>query len=128
MGYSVKGRMTNAKVTEADVQRMRRLHAAGTHTARQLAFEYKLAAETVRKILRWETFAWVGEEGPGGTPPAGLPPQPADYSPEAMLARLQAQGLAPASPAPGKQTSQADKLLGELGAPSANTANSQEGK
>lgn len=93
MVYSVKGRMTNAKVQEADVRRMRRLHVAGQASPRQLALEYGLATETVRKILRYETFAWVGEEGPGGVEPARLPAT-AEPDPARFLARLQAEGLA----------------------------------
>lgn len=124
MGYSIKGRATNAKLGEADVRRMRREHSLGLKTPRQLAQEFGLAAETVRKVLRYETFAWVGEEGPGGMPPAVLPQ--GDFSPEAVLARLQAQGLAPASTPLGEQISQANKLLGELDTPSAKTANSQQ--
>lgn len=93
MTYSVKGRMTNAKVQEADVRRMRRLHAAGQATPRQLALEHGLATETVRKILRYETFAWVGEEGPGGVPPASLPATPSEPDPARFLARLQAEGI-----------------------------------
>ena len=93
MVYSVKGRMTNAKVQEADVRRMRRLHMAGQASAKQLALEYGLATETVRKILRYETFAWVGEEGPGGVEPARLPSLPTEPDPARFLARLQAEGL-----------------------------------
>lgn len=113
MGYSIKGRATNAKLGEADVRRMRREHSLGLKTPRQLAQEFGLAAETVRKVLRWETFAWVGEEGPGGVAPATLPPAPdgKDYSPEAVLARLQAQGLAPASPPPTTEPPPLEELL-----------------
>jgi len=113
MGYSIKGRMTNSKVTEADVRHMRRVHKAGLRSARELAQDYGMAAESVRKILRWETFTWVGEEGPGGVAPATLPPAPdgKDYSPAAMLARLQAQGLAPASPPPATEPPSLEELL-----------------
>ena len=47
----------NAKITEESVRALRQL--AGRHTPKELARIYGLGLETVRRILRRDTWAWV---------------------------------------------------------------------
>lgn len=92
-GYSKQGRTTRAKVTELEVRRMRREAEAGT-SARDLARRFGLSTETVRRILRWETWAWVSEEDDGSQPPAPYA-QPSEVELAASLARvLEKAGMA----------------------------------
>ena len=63
-GHSREGRTTNASLNEEAVRRIRLMHRQGEST-RVLAKEYGVGVETVRRVLRWETWAWVSEEGSG---------------------------------------------------------------
>lgn len=108
---------TNSSLTEVDVRAMRLQHALGQASPKQLAAAYKVAVETVRKILRWETWGWVSEEGPGATHEqwAGGKPALTDDAIAASKARFMA-GLS--GPARLQQEVTAlkrtDKLLDEL--------------
>lgn len=53
-------------LNEAIVRRMR-LQAQQGRTARELADEHDCGVETVRRILRWETWRKVSEVGPGAS-------------------------------------------------------------
>ena len=86
-------RAPRASLTEAAVRSIRRRHTQGEASVKDLAREYGLGAETIRRILRWETWAWVGEAGPGA-PAEAWAPRPED------LAASQARLLALASGAP----------------------------
>ena len=50
-----RARPGNTKLTEADVARIRKRLAAG-ETPRAVAADYKMAAETIRKIRRGEMW------------------------------------------------------------------------
>ena len=106
MVYSPRGRTARATLSEADARQIRFRAKMKGATSRELAADYKVGMETIRRVLRWETFAWVGEEGPGATaeewekamPPLIIP------SPEDFFAR---HGLAAhnAGPTRGGQAS-----------------------
>jgi hypothetical protein len=51
----------NAKLTPTDVLAIRRLHASGESIA-ALARQYPVHANTVRKIIRREKWAWLPDE------------------------------------------------------------------
>jgi len=87
---------TNTRLTEADVRSMRLRHAQGKASTRELSLEYGLATESVRKILRRETWAMVSEEGPGAPAEAWVRPPPSDEEIAASLKRFQAL-IAPTS-------------------------------
>lgn len=53
----MRQRMGNAQLTEDEVRAIRRL--AHVHSAREIAKLYGLGAETIRRLLRGETWAWV---------------------------------------------------------------------
>ena len=53
-------RAPRALLTEADVRRIRRL--APTTPTRQLADDFGIGLETVRRIVRWDTWRWVSED------------------------------------------------------------------
>ena len=59
---------TNASLSEAEVRSIRLRARTERASVRLLAQEYGVGAETIRRVLRWETWAWVSEEGPGATP------------------------------------------------------------
>lgn len=67
-GFSQKGRASRAALNEAAVRAMRAedasLKAAGFSGAsvKQLADIHGVGRETIRRILRWETWRWVSEE------------------------------------------------------------------
>jgi len=91
MPYSKKGRSARAELTEAAVRGIRSKAALGA-SVRQLAEEYDVGFETVRRILRWETWRWVDEEGPGFVAPP-IDPATIAASQERFLEKLRAAGL-----------------------------------
>lgn len=103
MAYSPKGRTARADLTEADVRSIRSRAALGIST-RQLAQEYTVGFETIRRILRWETWRWVSEEGSG----AVLPPPASPAEIEASKARFLAM-IGDQAP-PSSMPSMADSL------------------
>lgn len=56
----------NAKLTAADAVGMRKRVAEGTSTAKAEQMRFRVSMETVRRVLRYETFANAGDV-------AGLP-------------------------------------------------------
>lgn len=95
---SRKGRITGAVLNEAAVRNMRlrdsKLREAGTPglDVRAEADKFDVGPETIRRILRWDTWRWVGEEGPGADAAAWA--QPAS---EAAAAESKARFLAMAA-------------------------------
>jgi len=89
-GYSPQGRAARASLTEADVRRIRQLGAEGVPT-RKLADTYSMTPEAIRRILRWETWRWVSEEGAGFEARA-LPPDQAALLEEFMKPKPQLAG------------------------------------
>ena len=67
-GYSPKGRTARAAIDEAAVRRIRQLGSQGQST-RSLADAYGITPEAIRRILRYDTWRWVSEEGPGFVQP-----------------------------------------------------------
>lgn len=78
-------RVTNTNFTEADVARIKRNLSLGFST-RELAQANGCAIETIRKIARGDTWAWV--EAERGEAPAKAPPPTPDVIAESQ-ARLQ---------------------------------------
>lgn len=99
MSYSPQGRGARGKVDEAAVRRIRQLAGQGQST-RALADAYGLTPEAVRRIVRWDTWRWVSEEGAGFVQPVADPEDIA-ASQERLLASLAAEGITP-SPGLGK--------------------------
>ena len=89
MSYSPQGRGARGKVGEPEVRRIRQLAGQGQST-RSLADAYDLTPEAVRRIVRWDTWRWVSEEGPGFVQPAALPAEIAAAQ-ERLLAELTGQ-------------------------------------
>jgi len=52
-------RVANAQVNEELVRTIRRFAAAGTYSIKELAKMYNLGKETVARIVRRDTWAWV---------------------------------------------------------------------
>ena len=93
MTYTKAELYGNAKLTHEEVRAIRRRGAAREHP-RDIARSYQVAPETIRKILRWDTYTMVPEEGPGELPPARQSPSSTEIT--ASQARvLVAAGLAP---------------------------------
>lgn len=97
MSYSKAELYGNAKFTDPTIRVIRRRGAAGEHP-RALAREYLCAPDTIRKILRWETYSLVAEVGVEEEVERKYVPAPGEV--EASLARLQAKLEEGASPAP----------------------------
>lgn len=55
--------MPRTELTPAEVLRIRQLWDTGRYTARGIAQVYGCAAETVARIGRRETWAWLSEQG-----------------------------------------------------------------
>lgn len=53
-------RTSNSVLTEVEVRKIRSL--AASHSVKALAEAFGVGAETVRRILRRETWTWVGEK------------------------------------------------------------------
>ena len=91
-----KAQITNTRLTEADVRSMRLRHAQGVASVRDLSAEFGLAAESVRKIIRRETWATVSDEGPGAPAEAWRGPEPTREeilaSQQRLLGMLRAEG------------------------------------
>jgi hypothetical protein len=84
-------RVTNTNFTEAQVARIKRNLLLG-FSARELAQANGCALETIRKIGRGDTWAWVeaeAAEAPAELPPAPLPSAIAES--QARLKRLLAE-------------------------------------
>ena len=88
MSYSARGRGARAKLSETDARNIRLRASKFHHTPRQMAPEYGVGVETVRRVLRWETFAYLSEVGPGA-PAEEWKPAASDVA--ASQARLQAK-------------------------------------
>lgn len=58
-GEEMKGKNPNATLTEEDVFMIRE-RAAGGMPAKKLAEFFNVGVETVRRVIRRETWAWVG--------------------------------------------------------------------
>lgn len=101
MAYSKGGRTARAELTEAAVRGIRSKAALGA-SVRKLAQEYDIGFETIRRILRWETWRWVSEEGEGSVyKPVEVSPEQIAAS-EARFRRLIGQDNAgPAADNPG---------------------------
>ena len=67
MSWSKEGAKARAKLSEAAVRNIRLRAQTQGASPRDLAREHGVATETIRRILRWETHAYVGEEGPGAS-------------------------------------------------------------
>ncbi len=80
-GYSRNGRTTNASLTEKDVRFIRSSFERGDFTARELARKYGVGTESIRRIIRWDTWTWVSEEGEGYVAPKKI-----EFSPEEIKA------------------------------------------
>jgi len=61
-GYQAS-RVSNAAVTEAQVRSIRKLLEEGA-SARELSEIHQLSVETIRRIGRRETWAWIEDEIP----------------------------------------------------------------
>lgn len=57
--HSKESKMANATLTADDVLRIRSLASAGGHSARDMAMIYGVGIETIRRILRGETWTWL---------------------------------------------------------------------
>lgn len=74
---SRKGRTTGAILSEALIRNIRlRGNKQGVAT-RELALEFGMAVESIRRILRYETWGWVTDEGPGAEAAEWVEPLPA---------------------------------------------------
>lgn len=106
----------NAKITEESVRALRRL--ADTHTPKELARIYGLGLETVRRILRRDTWAWVESSMPeldetqSVEPLTEMEKKMADESLQRVLAATGMQHLQQAA----AQHFRADALVDELAA------------
>ncbi len=101
MTYTKRELYGNAKLTDSDVRAIR-LRGRSEHP-RALAREYNVAPDTIRKVLRWDTYANVSEEGPGATiEDWNAPADPGAVA--ASLARLQAK-LGPSAQSSGAMPS-----------------------
>jgi len=61
-------RRANAQLTDGQVRTIRRLHRQG-HPAKDLAKVYQVGTETIRRILRRETWSYLPDEAPLATLP-----------------------------------------------------------
>lgn len=96
-----KGRTGRALVTEAAVRRMRFRHSYEGATAQELAAEYDIGLDACRKILKWQSWRWVSEAGPGATEAehlaaASVPQRKSGQALEDEIAASQARLLAKA--------------------------------
>jgi hypothetical protein len=84
----VASRTGNAVISEGDVRQIRKL--AASHTTRDLAEIYGVGVETIRKILRRDSWKWVADkidfEAPTG--PMTQADKEAAAASEARLLRL----------------------------------------
>ena len=117
MGYSKAEIYGNAKFSHAEVRRIRARGAVGEHP-RAIAQSMACAPDTIRKILRWETYTMVPEEGPG-EPSSPRPPGPAE------IAASQARVLAAAGLAPSLEAALQAQALKEAAEPSPGLAKLQ---
>lgn len=87
---AVKSFAGNAKITEESVRALRRLST--THTPKELAKIYRIGLETVRRILRRDTWAWVEDIMPAGLGEMDTPVEPLtpaeQQAADASLARV----------------------------------------
>jgi hypothetical protein len=72
----------SAVLNEDAVRRIRKLASEGW-TTRALVQEFDVGFETIRRIIRWETWRWVSEAPSAG---ASIPPA---HDAASSLARLQ---------------------------------------
>ena len=89
----VNSRTGNAQLKEADVRMIRQL--AGTQSVRELAEIYCVGMETVRKVLRRDSWKWIAEEVDYDAPLAPLT-QTERFAADVSFARL--QGMLKAQP------------------------------
>ena len=94
----VSSRMGNAQLNESDVRMIRQLGV--TQSVRQLAEIYCVGMETVRKILRRDSWKWVSDEINFDEPVARLTPVER-MAADASLERLQKLLLKEPVEAPG---------------------------
>lgn len=113
---SRKGRITGAILNEELIRNIRLRGNKREVPTRELAVEFGMAVESIRRILRYETWGWVTDEGPGAEAAQWQEPVPHEYvaapgEVEASLARLAAKlgGVLPAAPA--KQMSTMEESL-----------------
>ena len=92
MPHSRNSRDTNASLNEAAVRGIR-LRAAQGVSPRELSNAYNVGVETIRRVIRWETWRWVGElETAEGQPvPLEQVALPKDFDAAASLARVRAR-------------------------------------
>jgi hypothetical protein len=94
----VSSRIGNAQLNESDVRMIRQLGV--TQSVRQLAEIYCVGMETVRKILRRDSWKWVSDEINFDEPVARLTPVER-MAADASLERLQKLLLKEPVEAPG---------------------------
>lgn len=82
----VSSRMGNAQLNESDVRMIRQLCV--TQSVRQLANIYCVGLETIRKIIRRDSWKWVADEINFNEPVPRLTPTDVQAA-DASLARLQ---------------------------------------
>lgn len=110
-------RLANSGFTEVQVQRIRELARNGS-SVKELAQAYLCGLETIRRLLRRETFAWVSDDLAVA---AAVPlTQKETAEADAILARIQAS-LAPAGQsrlqAEAAKAFVADGMIDELRVP-----------
>lgn len=54
-----KTRTANASLSEDEVRTIRRLGSSGEKTVREMAEFYQVGRETIRRIIRRETWDWI---------------------------------------------------------------------
>lgn len=85
----------NASFSEEVVRKIRKLHEGG-HSPREIAEVYLVGIETIRKLLRGETYGWVTEaERAEGIAEGimGIPDEVVDKEGLEILERLKQKGL-----------------------------------
>ena len=83
--------MTEFEVRNIRLRWAKHLEGEAPTSVRDLAFEHKVGRETIRRILRWETWAWLAEEGPGA--PAKDWAAGAEESRKKLHEKMRAEGL-----------------------------------
>lgn len=81
---------------EHEVARIKKLLQAGDHSRRDIAHAYEVGLETIARIARGDTWAWVlpeGQEEQQAEIAAALPAQGLQSEADRILARLAAKGL-----------------------------------
>ena len=58
----LKTRKANASLSEDEVRLIRRLGDSGEQTPRELAAFFSVGLETIRRILRRDTWSWLSQE------------------------------------------------------------------